>query len=355
MIESCVIRRSVKENVKKIQKKELHDVDSISNVVGNKKVSIFQYELLINGKKRKLIGKWKTRNIIKNGAIMLANHNLKSFFTILRNHKVLGYNQSYYRESYIYSNIDDSLKENFAKLYGTYTNKLFGNNFLLLEKFHVSNTISKQDLYVIIDAILKIHIFYYRKEKIVPIMKLNDYSTKDYRKCIPTLQAIFNACEKENICDYGKRNTTILKKFIENINSEFLKYSFHRTLTHNDLSNRNICYSRKKCYFFDWEMACFQNPEHDLIDILVSNLELLKEEEIFLLIQYYQKKLLTSIPCKIDKNAYLDIVLFNLKEYMVNKLSMLRVFNKEAKLEFITSLTNNSNRLLNLLLKEKKI
>lgn len=355
MKDSYAIRKSLGCKPEKIIKNILGNIDSISNVVGNKKISIYEYHIYIHNKKKIMIGKWKSRSIIKNGAILLSDKKIKSLFILARNHKVLGYNNSYYRESYVYENIDSILRKYLTKMYGSYTNKFIGKNFILLDKFGNLKKITKKDLMIILDSILAIHIFYYNHEEIVDIMKLNHYSSKDYKKCKKTLDIIFDSCKENNIKDYGITNYHLLKKFIKEIDLETAKYEFHKTLTHNDFSNRNIYCSRGKCYFFDWELACYQNPEHDLIDVLVSNLEKLTDKEIIEYIKYYKKKLLKQLNIKISGKEYLEIIRYNLMEYMVNKLSMLRVFNKRNNMEFIDNLSKNSNRLLNLVLKEKKI
>jgi small subunit ribosomal protein S2 len=53
--------------------------------------------------------------------------------------------------------------------------------------------------------------------------------------------------------------------------------SFPMTLTHNDFNPRNLCLRRggvlPATVLYDWELAFFQNPQHDLIEFLVFVLE----------------------------------------------------------------------------------
>ncbi len=51
----------------------------------------------------------------------------------------------------------------------------------------------------------------------------------------------------------------------EDLLAEMQQHGF--TLTHNDCTPRNICLDGGRVIFYDWELACIQNPEHDLAEL----------------------------------------------------------------------------------------
>ena len=50
-----------------------------------------------------------------------------------------------------------------------------------------------------------------------------------------------------------------------------------------------------------------------------------------------------------NNEEYKELLLFNLKEYIVNKLSMLKAFNTKKHMDFIDNLSINANRLLDVI------
>ncbi len=66
----------------------------------------------------------------------------------------------------------------------------------------------------------------------------------------------------------------IYHDFLNNLDDHLERMlSFPCTLTHNDFNPRNLCLRRRKSHpvtvLYDWELAFFQNPQHDLIEFLV--------------------------------------------------------------------------------------
>ena len=97
---------------------------------------------------------------------------------------------------------------------------------------------------------------------------------------------------------------------------------------------------------YDWELACYQNPEHDLIEFLIFELHKFADDEVRELIAYYKNNLLSALNINIQKADYERILEFNTLEYIVNKLSVYRLADVSLKLAFIKQMCKNAARML---------
>ena len=147
--------------------------------------------------------------------------------------------------------------------------------------------------------------------------------------------------ELENRIDKELR----IEEFINNIDQYLGKYIKHQTLTHNDFSTRNIFMDDEQLYIYDWELAAYQNPEHDLIELLAYSLEQIDTNEVKEIIKMYRKELYSKINAKYNDQEYKEILINNLKKFIAIRLTMLRIANKKIKMDFIDILINNCNKL----------
>lgn len=323
-----------------IKNKTIDSYNGISSGIALKKQGLSAFEVIeSNSEIKNMVVKHKNNKIILRGIKVLAAGNVLTRMILILNHKVLGYNQSYKRETFVYENIDDSLRSCFFKYYGSYKKLL--DYYIGLEYVDIRNSI---DYKKVLDAILNIHAFYYNDIKCVEKFRLNDYKPKDYKKCKLSLKRMFNSLNNELFIEERIRN---IDKFIRNIDKYYSKYLYHRTFTHNDLDMRNIFVNENSIFIYDWELACFQNPEHDLIEFLISISANYSDREIEDIIEYYRENLFKKINVKIDDEEYKEILIFNIYEFIVNKLSLLRLAGKN--IINTDELIRNANKLLDIL------
>ncbi len=343
-----IITKIFHNNISKLKSDILINNDSITNKVSLNKPSIYIYEAKFdNDTKIKFVGKRKSKKIIINGIALISNKNIKIATLLTKNRKIFGYNKSYIREIIFYKNVNNDLKKYLINTKGFYYNNITDIYFIAMDYINDSEKIVKKDYKKILDTITDFHKTYYNQKSSIKELCLNYYEIDDYKKCKKVMLEMFNRLDNKKFFDTNK----ILKinNFIKNIDNEYKQVLFHQTLTHNDLSPRNMFLNNGKVYIYDWELACYQNPEHDLIEFLVFVLHELKDNEIKNIIEYFKKILCEKLDMEIDNNTYKKIIDFNVLEYVVNRLTLLRMANNKLKLKFIDQMTININRLIEIL------
>lgn len=320
--------------------------ESMSNRIQSKNGSICKYAVeFSDGNKSFFIGKHKSSAIIVNGAKMLAKNDIFLMLGIVRHNKVFGYEKSWKREAILYSKLPADLKRHLPVLLGFCISPLFKKSFLAMEEFKSGTIVLKKDIYRILDAICSIHNRYYNKTDIIKEFCLNHYSPSDYKKIKGIIKTLFNQLHTENVQFFSEDKLKIINNFIEHIESEYEKVSFHQTLTHNDFSDRNISVSDKQLIIYDWELACFQNPEHDVIEIVLSIMDSLSVDEIANIFDYHKKSMVVSLP----DETYRMLLRFNLLEYCVNKLSLLRYAEGHLNINYTPKILKNISTLMDIL------
>ena len=345
------IQKLFDDKIENIEINELKDISSISNQVALQKNGIYHLNIQFKDKNNKeLIWKIKSNDIVKNGRLLLSKKSLKLKIGLLLNHKIFSYDNSCVREITVYNNIDETLKKYIRKYYGYYTDKKTKTlNLILKYENNDEYKVDYEKAKKIFDIIIRFHTFYYNKTDEAEKLKLNIYSENNYKKAKKCLKELYNKRHKENIKYYGEDRDTKINSFIDSIEEYVKKYSYHRTFTHNDFSTRNIFYNNNEILFYDFELACYQNPEHDLIEFLIYELENFNNNEITEIIKYYKDSLFKSINIQIDDDEYKKILIYNIYEFIINRLSLLRIVGETIKIDFIKKILINSNKLLDII------
>ena len=296
---------------------------------------------------KEVLLKSKSRNIIKNG-IKLLNHDNDMYllYLLTRYHKVLSFDKNYIRELKFYENIDTKLKEYTIPCYGCYKNSLQSKYLIFMKEIKDGLEFDKSYIYKTLDVIIKFHKQYYGKKECCDTYKLNYYSNHDYKISRRLLSYIFHKFDKENKTYFSNKELEKIENFLENIHIYHKNLPEHRSLTHNDFSTRNIFFLKEDLLIYDWELACYQNPEHDVIEFLIFELHKFADDEVRELIAYYKNNLLSALNINIQKADYERILEFNTLEYIVNKLSVYRLADVSLKLAFIKKMCKNAARML---------
>jgi len=304
--------------------------NSISNMVSFSKPNMKRFTFILNGNKYDVVIKNSSPMIIINGIKILSDGKLSIALNLINNHKVFDYDKSYVREKKIYEHIDNSLKKIMIPYYGSYKNQIVLKNIIIDNKYNYKK---------IIKELIKLHCFYYKNNKVVSLLKLNNPSIKDYKKARKVILKMYR--QLDNKID----KEIEIEDFINNMDIYISKYKKHQTLTHNDLSPRNIFMDDNNLYIYDWELSSYQNPEHDLIELLVYSLNEMKSEEAKELIKMYREELYSKINVEYDNKEYKELLIINLKKFIAIRLTMLRIANKKIKMDFIDELIYNCNKL----------
>ena len=326
-----ILEKLMNKKIENFEEKKLKLNNSISNFVGSNKIAIKRYKVTTKFETKEVVVKNSSSKIVLNGIKLLSNDNPLILFGLIKNHAFFNYDHSRLREKSIYENIDEKLKMNFITYYGTYKNNI------VLDYINIKNDF---DYKKIISKIASIHAFYYNQPEIIKKFHLNNNTPDMYKKCRKTLLRMYKELDNSNI-----NKELNIEEFIINSEKYITKYQHHKSLTHNDFSPRNILMDSKRIYLYDWELASYQNPEHDLIELLVYITNELTDNETINFIKQYEKELYTKIKIKFTSEQYKEILLLNLKDFIAIRLTMLRLTSKKIKINFINNLIKNCNRL----------
>ncbi|MBE7018888.1 MAG: hypothetical protein E7413_03300 [Ruminococcaceae bacterium] len=326
------------------------DNQGISTRILSKKGSVFRYNVeFSDGTKTTFIGKRKSAIILAKGAKMLAEHNIPLFLAICMRNKTFGFQKGWKREAYIYQKMPKKLRKHLPLLYGADIRPLGKTGFLAMEEFSFSTPVSKENIYQIIDGILPIHNHFFNQPNAVKDLCINRFSAKDYKKEKRILKKIFDHLGDNVLSILGEKKVQTIHRFADRLDEEAKQVSFHQTLTHNDFSNRNIAVTPKKVIFYDWELATFQNPEHDIVELVLSVMDDMSPEEIKNVFTYHKEHL----PIAISEETYRKLLRFNLLEFCIIKLSLIRGADIRLQLNYANRIAKNIATLMDLLNIEK--
>lgn len=347
MNETHAIRRIFGRAPVKISVSTLINDSGVTNRIASAKAGILRYDVEFPDSSVSFVGKRKSSRIIANGILMLSERDPLLFLLLTVNHKLLGYNGSSVREAALYRGLDRSLKKYLPDIMGTDTDR-FGSCFIAMEELpHGSPVID--ELYRAIDAIAAFHAHYYGDEACVKAFGLNRYSAADYRRTRRCLKRMFGELSSGNLAFFGAEGIAVINRFIDGIHTEFARVEKRRTLTHNDYCDRNICADRQRICIFDWELACYQNPEHDIIELLISVMSDMTDNDVASALGYYRSRLSELTGVTLSDEEYAAALRFNTLEFCVNKLSILRLAGRRLKLDYTDGLARNASRMMDIL------
>lgn len=355
MREEKQIERILKKRIRRMEKKELEGISSINNLVALKRCGIYHVDVEFDdGSSAELLLKIKSNNVLKNGINLVSGKDFRLMKELVLHKKVLGYDKSYLREDVLYREIDSSLKNAMIDYYGCYDDRRSGTKNLLF-KYYAWNEqgLDAKALRAVLDRILPFHVFYMGRDEDAGKLQLNKYSSRDYFKARPCLHMMFDLREGENNRTYGSDRIRALHEFIDRIHEEEARYDAFKTFTHNDFSSRNFFVRGEEVLFYDFELACYQIPEHDVAELLVYECGAITDEEIRELLHWYYCRLRDGSPYDLTEQEYHERLLFCIREFIVNRLSLLRIVSESIQIDFIEQLLINTSRLLDLFQKKE--
>lgn len=344
----------LKKDIVKIEELKFEDKEGITGKVEQSSLNLHKYGIVFRDASRKeVLLKSKSRNIIKNG-IKLLNHDNDMYllYLLTRYHKVLSFDKNYIRELKFYENIDTKLKEYTIPCYGCYKNSLQSKYLIFMKEIKDGLEFDKSYIYKTLDVIIKFHKQYYGKKECCDTYKLNYYTNHDYKISRRLLSYIFHKFDTENKTYFSSKKLEKIENFLENIHIYHKNLPKHLSLTHNDFTARNIFFLKDAVLIYDWELACYQNPEHDLIEFLIFELQRFDDNEVRELIAYYKNNLFSALNINMQNEDYKRILKFNTLEYIVNKLSVYRLADISLKFDFMSRVCRNAARML-LLIEEE--
>ena len=345
-------RRALGERPSRVRQLPLaSEPDSISGRVSLSRPSVFRLSVGFDGGREEIcILKLKSERIIKNGIELINCDRSPEFQQKLEAARsILGYDGSHIRESRFYGGVASSLGVYLPSFIGSFYDADTELYAILMREYGSDRAPNVKLLLDALDAITDFHAHYYNRRECVDSLLLNHHTTDVYREQKGILLGMLERLESENATTFSPEHRRLLYDFALHIDEHRASLPKHETLTHNDFTPRNIFWRKSEILIYDWELACYQCPEHDLVEFLLFVMSRMSDGEIVSLIEYFKEKLFSKCGVSFDGETYGRILRFNLLEYCTNRLSLYRVCNKELHVDFIDELAKNAERLLTLM------
>ncbi len=243
------------------------------------------------------------------------------------NSVLFGFHGSAVREIEFYRNAKREMLAFAPKIFGVQRDDRKGIYAILMEDLSSCSMLNAADdssgwneetIGCVLDSMAAMHALYFdRAHELQPVMNINEGGGNPTRGMCELLYEMtrYNCDRYPEL--FGDDLADIFVDFIDSIdaNNDMMK-AYHRTLTHNDFNPRNICMRRHDDGFdlvvYDWEVPCFQNPQHDLVEFLSYVVD--KEnsfEKFAACAERYRLKLEEMTGCDLNSDDFYHILYLN--------------------------------------------
>lgn len=342
------------KRITRVEEEPLGGVSSINNRIALGDNGIYLLKIhFTDGSKTLCVRKVKSSDIIRNGVRLIGGESLRLKLSMAFHTEILGYRHSAEREVTLYERLDRSLRQHIIHCCGSYYDprrreySLILKQYVNCERRHASPAELRQAL----DAVGALHKFYYNDRSAARGLGLSMCTPSEYKKSKRCLRLLFHADDGENRRRFSKERLEKIERFLDEIDKRAARYQGCMSFTHNDFSPRNIFFTGSRALLYDFELAAWQTPEHDLIELLIYEAQGLSRAEIFELIGYH-KALLSpvSAPLKqMSRSEYGGLLLFNAYEFTVNRLSLLRIAGKLLNEDFTDPLIDGAEKIISII------
>lgn len=281
-----------------------------------------------------------------------------------KHRSIFGFEDSSTREIEIYNRVDKRMLKYLPKVYGTLVDEEKQTCCILMERFsdrlHThTDTIDRpwmwgeESIKIVLDGMADIHSVYFNRTHLCHFDTIVSNTAFDYIKAKELLRTmtLYNADRFPGLIN--DKTAYKYMDFLKCIGSNIKTMrEFPSTLIHNDFNPRNICLkedcSGRKLVVYDWELACIQNPQHDLAEFLVFSLPEIRREEVIRYIDYYIGKLQEATSYKVDRQQFYEVLRLNLLELAVVRFNLYLYAHGIMRFSFIERAYANLTRLIDI-------
>jgi NADP-dependent 3-hydroxy-3-methylglutaryl-CoA reductase len=264
--------------------------------------------------------------------------------------------KSHLRELKIYSNADRKLLNYCPKIYGTKVNHQREIYAVLMEDLTGTDCYDSIDslhswkdegIKIVLRDMGAMHAIYF--DKYTGLKKMDVQRLEQHFVC--SSSELLKELTRFNTMRYPElipgRIREIYESFLENLENNVDKMlSFPQTLTHNDFNPRNLCIRRSgkvpETVLYDWELAIFQNPQHDLIEFLVFVLgENSSRSEYLRYADFYLKNLEKAVGRSFSRKHFIEILDLNALFFALVRMNLYLLGHNILNLGFLERVYRN--------------
>jgi NADP-dependent 3-hydroxy-3-methylglutaryl-CoA reductase len=125
------------------------------------------------------------------------------------------------------------------------------------------------------------------------------------------------------------------------------------TLTHNDFNPRNLCWypdgAKKRLVAYDWELACIQNPQFDIVEFLIYTMPADAGADLWQArLRYYQRELERAVGQTFDESEFLAVFQANARMWGLVRGNLHLLAHSVNPCDYLSRVYGNLEILLNL-------
>ncbi len=362
-----------KVKVTSFSEEKIKNIDGIvSNIVGKKSgasVGLFKYKLRINTDKgpREMPAVLKLKSAESDllntgvGLVRLSGEDrLPGLFE--RHQHIFGFENSTIREIAFYKDAKPEVLKFCPEIYGTKIEEDRALYAILMEDLSGNANFSTIDdpaqwdensIKAVLEGMASIHSAYFNDFQSIPeSMQINRFDPESLFAASEFLRELtdFNAGKFPELITSQVRK--LYHDYITGFSSNLKKMQdFAMTLTHNDFNTRNLCIGdqsgHKTLVLYDWELVCYQNPQHDLAEFLVFALsEQADVKQFFKFTQFYRLQLQKITGITIPKESFNQVLRLNLMDLATVRFNLYLLAHNLLHFKFIPRVYGNLTRFI---------
>ncbi len=258
--------------------------------------------------------------------------------------------ESHLRELKIYSNADKKLLRYCPKIFGTKVDHQREIYAVLMEdltgndRYDSMESIrswNDEEIKIVLRDMAAMHAVYFDKYSGLERMDVHRFEQHFVCSSSELLKELtrFNATRYPELIPGRIRE--LYESFLENLEENVDRMlSFPQTLTHNDFNPRNLCIRKNSevpmTVLYDWELAIFQNPQHDLIEFLVFVLDESSLRVDYLgYADFYLKNLEKAVGRSFSRTHFVEILDLNALIFALVRMNLYLLGHNILNLEFL--------------------
>ncbi len=276
--------------------------------------------------------------------------------------QVFNLKNSNIREIGLYQKVDRRLAAYMPRIYGTRCEHRRNIFAILMEDLsecfllNTGNDPSKwqpEHIKAALAGLSDMHAVYWNgHHKLPKSVPIEAISVSRYKSSKPLLQALtrFNAARYPDLISNSLKE--LLEKVLDDLPA-FVSKLEHQpmTLTHNDFNPRNLCFRTHggslQLVAYDWELATYQNPQHDVMEFLLFTLA--ADAPLALIDRYaddYYRMLLQKVDHLPPRDEFFKGFYFNAVELALNRFNLYLMGHNLLNFEFMNRVYGNLSRYL---------
>lgn len=273
------------------------------------------------------------------------------------NLNIFGFNDSHLREIEFYRNMTPEIARFCPNILGTGFDERRNIFAILMEDLSDTshfNTVDDPSFWddssikTALEQLADFHSVYFQKPEDIPVeIKVNQFDPDTLLEAGEFLTTLtqYNANRFPELIS-GKLLKIFQNYFENNVEAYELMLKTPMTLTHNDCNPRNLCFKEEndeiKLILYDWELPCFQNPQHDLIEFLSFTLPENTPLHLFTdYAIYYCQQIEKKVGRRFLKKSFLDALYINALDLATVRFNLYLLAHNIVKFSFLKRVYKN--------------